>query len=83
MNSNGKAVRFDFKWNGKQLPEGADAIAPTDYNNITFTLKYKDSVKPNKPNTGDNSNLSLYLAAAGLAGLGIVAGMIYRRKKQK
>ena len=50
---------------------------------ITTILKYKDSVKPNKPNTGDNSNLSLYLAAAGLAGLGIVAGMIYRRKKQK
>ena len=83
MNSNGKAVRFDFKWKGKQLPEGADAIAPTDYNNITFTLKYTDSVKPNKPNTGDTSNLPIYLAVAGLAGLGIVAGMISRRKKQK
>ena len=83
MNSNGKAVRFDFKWKGKQLPEGADAIAPTDYNNITFTLKYVDSVKPNKPNTGDTSNLPIYLIAAGLAAFGMVGGMAYRRKKQK
>lgn len=95
MNATGKVVKFKFAWKGKQLSEGADAIAPNDLNNITFTLKYKSSsptvvpptpnkpVVPNKPNTGDRSNLPIYLAVAGLAGIALIGGAVFKRKKQK
>lgn len=81
----------------KYLVEGkeyvmTEKIAPEGYEyaeSITFTAKdgekivMKDKLKPTAPQTGDNTNLHLWLALAGISSIDVL-GSIYlaRRKKE-
>lgn len=48
-----KIVHFDYTWNAKQIPDGADFIAP-DSEEITYTVKYlkKDVEENTDPGNG-------------------------------
>lgn len=81
----------------KYLVEGkeyimTEKIAPKGYDiaeSITFTAEHgekiimKDALKPKTPETGDQTNLNLWLALAGISSIGVL-GSIYlsRRKKE-
>ncbi len=81
----------------KYLVEGkeyvmTEKLAPKNYEyaeSITFTARdgekivMKDKLKPTAPQTGDNTNLNLWLVLAGISSIGVL-GSIYlaRRKKE-
>ena len=92
----GQVVNFNYKWNGKQNVDGADAIAPTDLSKITFTLKYAPEttpvtpIKPKKPDklnkvvkTGDATDILFYMLIICGAVAGIAGATGFRKREER
>ena len=92
----GQVVNFNYKWNGKQSADGADAIAPTDLSKITFTLKYAPEttpvtpIKPKKPDklnkvvkTGDATDIMFYMLIMCGAVAGVAGATGFRKREER
>ena len=92
----GQVVNFNYKWNGKQSADGADAIAPTDLSKITFTLKYAPEttpvtpIKPKKPDklnkvvkTSDATDIMFYMLIMCGAVAGVAGATGFRKREER
>ena len=64
-----------------EIPATGTTTDPTKPNQSDNTEKPADTTKEERPQTGDNSNIALWIALMLAAGATLIGTVLYRRKK--